>query len=98
MGKRWLVEGTTFTKKVDFTFSDEGLILYFPPYQVAPFAFGSWEVTGAPHTSLTNPLMLRSLVQFLREVAPVLVGKAKPGQAAASIWYPVDFAMNSSRV
>jgi hypothetical protein len=35
-GKRWLVEGTTFTKKVDFTFSDEGLTLYFPPYQVAP--------------------------------------------------------------
>ena len=44
-GKRWLVEGTTFNDKVDFTFSGEGLTLYFPPYQVAPFAYGSWEVT-----------------------------------------------------
>jgi len=47
MGKEWLVRGTTFedNTKVYFTFSGEGLTLYFPPYEVAHFAAGSWEVT-----------------------------------------------------
>jgi len=46
-GKEWLVRGTTFEDniKVYFTFSGEGLTLYFAPYEVAAFAAGSWEVT-----------------------------------------------------
>ena len=67
--KDWLVEGTTFedNKKVYFTFSGEGLTLYFPPYHVAPFAAGTWEVTlpyydlreilrsDGPHRLFTTP-------------------------------------------
>jgi TIR domain-containing protein/uncharacterized protein DUF3298/peptidoglycan-N-acetylmuramic acid deacetylase PdaC-like protein len=47
IGKEWLVRGTTFEDniKVYFTFSGEGLTLYFAPYEVAHFAAGSWEVT-----------------------------------------------------
>jgi hypothetical protein len=47
LGAEWLVSGTTFEHddKVDFTLSEAGLTLYFPPYQVACFALGSWEVT-----------------------------------------------------
>jgi hypothetical protein len=43
----WLLQGTNFKEntKIDFTFSEAGLTLYFSPYQVAAFAFGSWEVT-----------------------------------------------------
>jgi hypothetical protein len=45
--EEWLISGTSFkeNEKVDFTFSENGLTLYFPPYQVACFAAGSWEVT-----------------------------------------------------
>jgi hypothetical protein len=45
--QHWLVSGTTFEDSTEtyFTFSGEGLTLYFPPYQVAPFAAGSLEVT-----------------------------------------------------
>jgi hypothetical protein len=62
--KQWLVDGTTFKDKVDFTFSDEGLTLYFPPYQVAPFAFGSWEVT-LPYYDLREILRPNRLHQLL---------------------------------
>jgi uncharacterized protein DUF3298/peptidoglycan-N-acetylmuramic acid deacetylase PdaC-like protein len=67
--KEWLVEGTTFEDniKLYFTFSGEGLTLYFPPYHVAPFAAGTWEVTlpyydlreilrpNGPHRLFTTP-------------------------------------------
>jgi hypothetical protein len=67
--KNWLVSGTTFDRSVEvyFTFSGEGLTLYFPPYQVAPFAAGTWEVTlpyydlreilrpNGPHRLFTTP-------------------------------------------
>jgi hypothetical protein len=62
-GKQWLVDGTTIKDKVDFTFSDEGLTLYFPPYQVAPFAFGSWEVT-LPYYDLREILRPNRLRQL----------------------------------
>jgi hypothetical protein len=65
----WLVSGTTFedNTEVYFTFSGEGLTLYFLPYQVAPFAAGTWEVTlpyydlrevlrpNGPHRLFTTP-------------------------------------------
>jgi hypothetical protein len=45
--KEWLINGTDFKDNtgVDFTFSEAGLTLYFPPYRVACFAAGSWDVT-----------------------------------------------------
>jgi hypothetical protein len=63
-GKEWLVEGTTFKDKVVFTFSDEGFTLYFPPYQVAAFAYGSWEVT-LPYYDLREILCPNRLHQLL---------------------------------
>jgi hypothetical protein len=44
---QWLMEGTQFggNRELNFTFAENGLTLYFQPYQVAPFAFGTWEVT-----------------------------------------------------
>ena len=56
-----------------FTFSGEGLTLYFPPYEVAHFAAGSWEVTlpyydlreilrpNGPHRLFTTPAVLPEL-------------------------------------
>jgi len=44
--KEALVTGTRFDQHIpDFTFSSSGLTLYFPPYQVAPYAAGHFEVT-----------------------------------------------------
>jgi hypothetical protein len=44
---QWLVQGTTFNESTqpEFTFTDSGLTVYFPPYQVAAYAAGTFEVT-----------------------------------------------------
>jgi hypothetical protein len=47
MERDWLAQGTTFkdNEMPEFTFSNSGLTLYFPPYQVACYAAGTWEIT-----------------------------------------------------
>jgi hypothetical protein len=46
-GSDWLIKGTAFNenKTPEFTFSNSGLTLYFPQYEVAPYAAGTFEVT-----------------------------------------------------
>jgi hypothetical protein len=56
-GRDWLYRGTSLdeTCTIEFTFSDAGLTLYFPPYQVAAYAFGAFEVT-LPYYDLRDVL------------------------------------------
>ncbi len=42
----WMMEGTTSKEEyfLNYVMTDKGIIFYFPPYQVAPYSSGTFEV------------------------------------------------------